>query len=317
MNIYDVIVIGSGPAGNTTAIYTARSGFKTAVFTGLSIGGQLTITTDVENYPGFSKIKGLDLMNNILKQTENLGVDIIYDSVKEVNFSDYPFILKTENGGIYEAKNVVIATGAKAKWLGLESEKYFLGVGVSGCATCDGNFFKNLPVAVVGGGDTAGTEALHMANIASKVYLIYRKSSFIRMQKALAERILQNDKIEVLFDSEIVEICGNDKPKSVEYLKIINNLTKETTEINVNAVFMAIGRKPESDIFVDSGINIDENGYIITEKDSARTNIKHVYAVGDITNKKYKQAIVAAGYGCIAGLEIEEDREVLWNSDVV
>lgn len=317
MKNYDVAIIGSGPAGNTTAIYTSRSGLKTAVFTGLSIGGQLTITTDVENYPGFSKIKGLDLMNNILKQTENLGVDIIYDSIKEVNFSNYPFILKTENNEIYEAKNVVIATGAKAKWLGIESEKYFLGAGVSGCATCDGNFFKNLPVAVIGGGDTAGTEALHMTNIASKVYLIYRQSSFVRMQKALAEKVLQNNKIEVLFSSEVLEICGNNKPKSVEYLKIINNITKEITEVNVNAVFMAIGRKPESDIFINSGINIDKNGYIITEKDSARTNIKHVYAVGDITNKKYKQAIVAAGYGCIAGLEIEEDKEILWNLGVV
>lgn len=309
--IYDVIILGSGPAGNTTAIYTTRSGMKTAIFTGSSIGGQLTITTDVENYPGFSRIKGLDLMNNILKQSEDLGVEIIYDSIKKVDFSKKPFVCKTENDKEYEAKNIVIATGARAKWLELESEKYFLGAGVSGCATCDGNFFRNLPVAVIGGGDTAGTEALHMANIASKVYLIYRKSSFIRMNKTLVDKILKNDKIEVLFDSEVWEVCGTEKPKSVEYLNVINNKTQETKKIEVSAMFVAIGRKPESEIFVDSGLAIDADGYIITEKDSARTNIKNVYAVGDVTNKKYKQAIVAAGYGCIAGLEIEEDKEDL------
>lgn len=309
--IYDVIVVGSGPAGNTTAIYTIRSGFKTAIFTGSSIGGQLTITTDVENYPGFAKIKGLDLMNNILKHSEGLGVDIVYDSISEVDFSKRPFICKTENGNVYETKNLVIATGARAKWLGLESEKHFFGAGVSGCATCDGNFFKNLPVAVVGGGDTAGTEALHMAHIASKVYLIYRKSSFIRMNKTLADSILENEKIEVLFNSEVSEVCGNEKPKSVESLKIVNNITKEISEIKVNAMFVAIGRKPESEIFANAGVAVDNEGYIITEKDSSRTNIKNVYAVGDVSNKKYKQAIVAAGYGCIAGLEIEEDKNSL------
>lgn len=306
---YDVIVVGSGPAGNTAAIYTVRSGLKTAIFTGLSVGGQLTITTDVENYPGFTKIKGLELMNNIIKHSETLGVDIIYDSIKEIDFSKKPFKCKTEGGSVYETKNLVIATGARAKWLGLESEKHFLGAGVSGCATCDGNFFKNVPVAVIGGGDTAGTEALHMANIASKVYLIYRKSSFIRMNKTLADKILRNEKIEVLFNSEVLEVCGTDNPKSVESLKIINNINNKTSEIKVNAMFVAIGRKPESEIFASAGIIVDEEGYIVTEKDSSRTNIKNVYAVGDVTNKKYKQAIVAAGYGCIAGLEIEEDKE--------
>lgn len=305
---YDVLVIGSGPAGNTSSIYTVRSGFKTALITGMSIGGQLTITTDVENFTGFPEpIKGLELMNRTLKQSENLGVEIIYDSVKSVDFSKRPFTCTTENDNIIYADNIVISTGAKARWLDLESEKKFLGYGVSGCATCDGNFFRNLPVAVIGGGDTAGTEALHMSHIASKVYLIYRKSSFIRMQDSLAKQVLENNKIEILFDSEVVEVCGNERPKSVEYLKIINNKTKEISEIKVNAMFVAIGRDPESTIFKDSGLNIDENGYIITEKDSARTNIPHVYVAGDVANKKHKQAIVAAGYGCIAGLEIEED----------
>ena len=276
----------------------------------MSIGGQLTITTDVENFPGFPEpIKGLELMNRTLKQSENLGVDIIYDSIKKVDLSKKPFICESENGEIFKTNNLVIATGAKARWLGLESEKNFLGFGVSGCATCDGNFFKNLPVAVIGGGDTAGTEALHMSNIASKVYLIYRKSSFIRMQDSLVKKIEENKNIEVLFNSEVLEVCGNEKPKSVEYLKIVNNKTKEQTEIKVNAMFVAIGRDPESAVFANTGLNIDDNGYIITEKDSARTNIKNVYAAGDVTNKKYKQAILASGYGCIAALEIEEDNK--------
>lgn len=309
MQNYDVIIIGSGPAGNTAAIYTARSCLKTALFTGTSIGGQLTITTEIENFPGFSEpVKGLELMNNIIKQTENVGADIIYDSIKKVNFSVKPFVCETENGNIYQAKNIVIATGAKAKWLGLESEKHFLGYGVSGCATCDGNFFRNLPVAIIGGGDTAGTEALHMTHISSKVYLIYRKDSFSKMQKSISEKILKNDKIEILFNSEIVEVCGNEQPKVVESLKVINNKSKKISEIQVSAMFVAIGRKPESDIFLNSGLDIDNDGYIITKNDSARTNIKNVYAVGDVTNKKYKQAIIAAGYGSIAALEIEEDK---------
>lgn len=306
--IYDVLVVGSGPAGNTTAIYTVRSGFKTAILTGSVIGGQLTITTDVENFTGFPEpIKGIELMNRTIQQSQNLGVDIIYDSLVNIDFSRRPFKCETENGDIIIANNVVIATGAKARWLGLESEKKFLGFGVSGCATCDGNFFRNLPVAVIGGGDTAGTEALHMSHIASEVYLIYRKSSFIRMQDSLVKRIMGNDKIKVIFDSEVIEVCGNDKPKMVQYIKVINNKTKEITEIKVDAMFVAIGRVPESNLFKESGIFTDENGYIITEKDSTRTNIKHVYATGDVCNKKYKQAIIAAGYGCIAALEIEED----------
>ncbi len=307
---YDVLVIGSGPAGDTAGIYTVRGGLKTAIITGVSVGGQLTITTDVENFPGFPEpIKGFELMDRALKQAENLGVEIIYDSVKAVDFSKRPFTVSTENGNTIKANNIVIATGAKARWLGIESEKKFLGYGVSGCATCDGNFFRNLPVAVIGGGDTAGIEALHMAGIASKVYLIYRKDSLMKMSDTLAKKVLNNDKIEVLFNSEVQEVCGSEKPKSVESLKIVNNKTNEISEVKVNAMFVAIGRDPESSIFVNSGLNMDKNGYIITEKDSARTNIPFVYACGDVTNKKYKQAILAAGYGCIAALELEEDNK--------
>lgn len=305
---YDVLIIGSGPAGCTTGIYTVRSGLKTAIFTGSSVGGQLTITTDVENFPGFPEpIGGLELTNRILKQAENVGVEVIYSTVDSVNFDEKPFKCTSDNE-TYTADYVVIATGAKAKWLGLESEKKFSGYGVSGCATCDGNFFRNQVVAVVGGGDTAGMEALHMANIASKVYLIYRKSTFVRMQNTIAKQVLDNDKIEVIFDSEIEEIIGTEKPISVESIRIFNNKTGVKSKIDIKAVFIAIGRKPESDIFKNTKLNIDESGYIITEPDSSRTNVKNVYAVGDVTNKKFKQAIVAAGFGAIAALEIEEDK---------
>ncbi|MDR1499007.1 MAG: thioredoxin-disulfide reductase [Rickettsiales bacterium] len=308
MKNYDVLIIGSGPAGDTAAIYAVRSGFTTVILTGLNVGGQLTITTDIENFPGFPEpIKGLELMNRTLEQCKNLGIDIIYDTVKDVDFSSKPFICKSENGDIYGANNIVIATGARAKWLGLESEKKFLGHGVSGCATCDGNFFRNKPVAVVGGGDTAGTEALHMSHIASEVYLIYRKSSLMRMQDSLAKEVLNNNKIKILFDSEVLEICGSEQPRAVEYLKIVNNKTQNVSKIDVSAVFVAIGRKPESDIFVGTGLNIDDNGYIVTKEGSARTNIQNIYAAGDVTNGKFKQAILAAGYGCVAALEIEED----------
>lgn len=308
MKEYDVLVIGSGPAGNTAAIYTKRNGLETAIFTGTSLGGQLTITTDVENFPAFPEpIKGLDLMNKIIKQSENLGVEIVYDTIKNVDFSNRPFVCETENGESYKAKNIIIATGANTKWLGLESEKKFLGFGVSGCATCDGNFFRNKPVAVIGGGDTAGIEALHMAHIASKVYLIYRKDSLMRMQEANAKRVLDNEKIEVLYNTEVEEVCGTENPKMVTSLKLVNNKTNEHSEIAVEAMFTAIGRSPSSELFVNSGLNIDKNGYIITEADSARTNIPHVYAVGDVTNKKFKQAVIAAGYGAIAALELEED----------
>ena len=303
-----MLIIGSGPAGCTTGIYTVRSGLKTAIFTGSSVGGQLTITTDVENFPGFPEsIGGLELTSRIIKQAENTGVEIVYSTINSVNFDEKPFKCIGDDE-TYTADYVVIATGAKAKWLGLDSEKKFSGYGVSGCATCDGNFFRNQVVAVVGGGDTAGVEALHMANIASKVYLIYRKSSFIRMQDAIAKQVLDNDRIEVIFDSEIEEILGTEKPISVESIRIFNNKTGVKNKIDVKAVFIAIGRKPESDIFKNTKLNIDESGYIVTKPDSSRTNIKNVYAIGDVTNKKFKQAVIAAGFGAIAALEIEEDK---------
>lgn len=310
MKQYDTLIIGSGPAGNTAAIYSIRNGFKTIMFTGINAGGQLTITTDIENFPAFPEpVNGLELMNRMLEQSKNLGIEIIYDSINSIDFSKRPFVFLDSNSEEYTAKNVIIATGATTKWLGLESEKKFLGFGVSGCATCDGNFFRNQPVAIIGGGDTAATEALHMSNIASKVYLIYRKSNLIRMQEILAKRLMENKKIDIILDSEVKEILGNENPKLVKSINIFNNKTNDEKILEVSAVFIAIGRKPESDLFKNTGIDLDENGYIITRNDSARTNIKNVYAVGDVTNKKFKQAVVAAGYGAIAALEIEEDNQ--------
>lgn len=310
MKQYDVLIIGSGPAGNTAAIYSIRNGFKTVIFTGISVGGQLTITTDIENFPAFPEpVNGLELMNRMLEQSKNLGIEIIYDSVNSIDFSKRPFICLDSNNEEYIANNIIIATGATTKWLGLESERKFLGFGVSGCATCDGNFFRNQPVAVIGGGDTAATEALHMSNIASKVYLIYRKSKLMRMQEVLAKRLMENEKIDIILDSEIKEIFGNENPKFVKSINVFNNKTNDERILDVSAIFIAIGRKPESDLFKNKGIDLDENGYIITKADSARTNIKNVYAVGDVTNKKFKQAVIAAGYGAIAALEIEEDNQ--------
>lgn len=307
MKKYDVVIIGSGPAGNTCAIYTVRSGLSTAIITGNDVGGQLTITTDVENFPGFPEpINGGELMNKLVQQSQNLGAEIIYDFVEKVDFTKYPYLCYTQNGEEIECKNIVIATGAKAKWLGLESEKHFIGKGVSGCATCDGNFFRNKIVAVIGGGNTAGTDALHLAELTSKVYLIHRKNDFPRIDKKLLEKIKNNQKIEIILNSEVIEIIGNEKNK-VSKIKLLNNKTNNVSELEVNGVFVAIGRIPTSEMFKNTGLNIDENGYIITEKDSARTNIKHIYAVGDVANKRFKQAIIAAGYGSIAGLEIQED----------
>ena len=308
MKNLDVLIIGSGPAGNTTAIYTVRSGLSTAIITGSTLGGQLTITTEVENYPGFPEpIYGGELMNRFLKQSENLGVEIIYDTVIDVDLSKKPFICKTENNEIISANNLVIATGASTKWLGIKGEKEFLGYGVSACAVCDGGFFRKKVVAVIGGGESAGIEALHLSELASKVYIIYRKDSFARISKAITNKIFTKDNIEIIYNTEVLEIFGQEQPKKITHIKLFNNKTNETSELKLDGLFVAIGRKPETDLFKNSNLEIDESGYIITESDSTRTNIKNVYAVGDVSNKKYKQAATAVGYGCIAGLEIQED----------
>jgi thioredoxin reductase (NADPH) len=308
MKEYDVVVIGSGPAGSMASIYTTRNNFKTAMITGVNVGGQLANTTEVENFPAFPEsIRGAELAERIVRQSQNLGTDVIHDVVRKVDFFAKPFVCDTENGDTYITKNVVIATGAIPKRLGIESERRFAGFGVSTCAVCDGSFFKDQPVAVVGGGETAGIEALHMTHLASKVYLIHRRDKFTKMQQTTVKKLTSSDRVEIILDSEVQEICGMNEPRSVEFIKIFNPKVKIVREIVVKAVFVAVGMKPRSDIFIDTGLNIDPKGYIITDCDSTRTNIKNVYAVGDVSDKKYKQAVIAAGYGAVAAFEIEKD----------
>jgi thioredoxin reductase (NADPH) len=305
----DVLVIGSGPAGNTAAIYLARNGLNISIVSGMLIGGQLTTTTMVENFPGFQKsILGFDLMSNMIEQSKNLGVNMVYDQVSAIDLSKRPFVCNTEGGDIYIAKFVVIATGASARWLGIPSEEKFKGSGVSACATCDGSLYKGKTVAVVGGGSSAGTEALHLSHLCEKVYLIHRKDSF-KMIDILLEKIKCAKNIEFVFNSDVEEILGNDNPKAVTGIIVKNLKTEETNKILLNGVFIAIGRTPSTKIFENTELNLDENGYIHTEYDSTRTNIPYIYAAGDVANKHFKQAITAAGYGCIAALEIQDDLE--------
>ena len=306
---FDVLVIGSGPAGNTAAIYLARNNLKIGIISGMSIGGQLTTTTEVENFPGFPEpILGTDLMERMMEQSRKLGVEIIYDQINSVDFSKRPFRCKTDGGDEYCAKFVIIATGAKARWLDLPSEEEFKGRGVSACATCDGSFYKNKDVAVVGGGSSAGTEALHLSHICKKVYLIHRKDDF-KMNEGILNKIKDTPNIEFVLDTAVEEVLGTKEPKAVNGLRVLNLKTKKENIIPVSALFVAIGREPSTNIFHNTELKMNDNGYIITENDGCRTNINYVYAIGDVANKHFKQAIVAAGYGCIAALEIQEDLE--------
>lgn len=301
-----VLIIGSGPAGLSAAIYAARANLKPILVHGMQPGGQLTITTDVENYPGFAEvIQGPWLMEQMTKQAEHVGTQIMFDHIKSVDFSSRPFKLIGESDDVFEADSVVIATGAQAKWLGLESEKKFQGFGVSGCATCDGFFFKNKEVIVVGGGNSAVEEALYLTNHAKKVYIVHRGEKF-KAEKILQDRLFKNEKIEVIWNHTLNEVLGNENPKSVTGARLKNSQTGEIKEMKIDGIFIAIGHKPNSDLFKNTGLEIDEEGYIITKPNSTATNIKGVYAAGDIQDKIYRQAVTAAGTGCMAALEIEK-----------
>jgi thioredoxin reductase (NADPH) len=305
-NIHKVIIIGSGPAGYSAAIYTARANLSPVLINGNQPGGQLTITTEVENYPGFADpIQGPWLMEQMEKQATNVGTKIIHDHISKVNLTQKPFELTGESGNKYLTQSLIISTGAQAKWLGIESEKKFQGFGVSGCATCDGFFFKNKKVIVVGGGNSAVEEALYLTNHASEVIVLHRKKQF-KAEKILQDRLFANSKIRVIWDSVLLEVLGNEKPKGVTGVKIQNIITQQTSEISLDGVFVAIGHKPNSAIFKEAGVNVDEEGYIITKPNSTATNIAGVYASGDIQDKIYRQAITAAGTGCMAALEVEK-----------
>lgn len=301
-----LLIIGSGPAGYTAAIYAARASLQPILVSGMQPGGQLTITTDVENYPGFAEsIQGPWLMEQMEKQAAHVGTQLISDHIKQVDFSSRPFKLVGESDDVYEADAVIIATGAQAKWLGLESEKKFQGFGVSGCATCDGFFFRGKEVIVVGGGNSAVEEALYLTNHAAKVYVVHRGNKF-KSEKILQERLFKNPKIEVIWNHALDEVLGSENPKSVTGARLKNTVDGSTREMKIDGIFIAIGHKPNSDLFKNSGVEIDADGYIITKPNSTATNIPGVYAAGDIRDKIFRQAVTSAGMGCMAALEVEK-----------
>jgi len=300
-----VLIIGSGPAGYTAAIYAARANLAPVVVSGLDKGGQLTITTDVENYPGFAEaIQGPWLMEQMQAQAEHVGAKVIeYDLITEIDLSRRPFQAKSDAGRTFSADSVIIATGAQARWLGLESEQKFQGGGVSACATCDGFFFRGRTVAVIGGGNTAVEEALYLSNIASKVWLVHRRDE-LRAEKIMQDRLFRNPKVEPIWDSVVEEITGEEMPPAVTGLKLKNVKTGAVSEIPVDGVFVAIGHSPASELFRGQ-VELDAGGYIVTRPDSTATNIPGVFAAGDVKDKVYRQAVTAAGMGCMAALEAE------------
>ena len=301
----EVLIIGSGPAGYTAAIYSARANLKPHLVSGLEPGGQLTITTDVENYPGYGDtIQGPWLMEEMKKQSLNVGTIIHNDLVTEVDFNSYPFISKTDSGLIFESKTVIISTGAQARWLGIKSEEKFKGYGISACATCDGFFFKDQKVAVIGGGNSAVEEALYLTNFASKVTLIHRRDE-LRAEKILQDRLFKNPKINVIWNKTVEEFIGNDKKPSLESLVLKDTKDNSKSKISVNGAFVAIGHDPSTSLFINK-VQMDEDNYIITKPDSTETSIEGIYAAGDVKDKIYRQAVTAAGMGCMAALEAEK-----------
>jgi thioredoxin reductase (NADPH) len=305
MTHHKVIIIGSGPAGYSAAIYAARANLNPLLLEGYQAGGQLTITTDVENYPGFAEvIQGPWLMQQMKAQALHVGTKIIADAANKVEFGAVHKVW-TDSSGEFTADSIIISTGASAKWLGLASEKKFVGFGVSGCATCDGFFYRNKVVAVVGGGNTAVEEAIYLTNHASKVYLIHRRDS-LKAEKILQDRLLKNPKIEMIWDSELAEVKGVEGLMlSVNSLDIRNLKTGNISNLPIDGVFIAIGHKPNTDIFTGS-IELDSEGYIITEKGSTKTSVTGVFAAGDVQDKIYRQAITAAGTGCMAALDAQK-----------
>ena len=302
-DVKKVLIIGSGPAGYTAAIYGSRAGLSPTLISGLEPGGQLTITTDVENYPGFEKpIQGPWLMEQMKNQASAFGTEIINDYVMSVNLKSFPFEIKTEKKNYY-SYSIIIATGAKAKWLGVPGEKEFMGFGVSACATCDGFFFKSKEVAVIGGGNTAVEEAVFLSNLCKKVYLIHRRDK-LRAEKILQKRLEEKKNISIIWDSQVKKILGDDKNKCVDKIELLNSKTNNYQSLNVEGLFVAIGHSPATELF-KSNLKMDDEGYIITSSDSTKTSIEGVFAAGDVTDKIYRQAVTAAGMGCMSAIEAE------------
>jgi len=302
-----VIILGTGAAGLTAAIYTARANLSPLVFEGLQPGGQLTTTTEVENFPGFAEgIDGTELMDRMRKQAERFGARFQYALVEKVDFSSQPLKVTTDDGKEYETQTVIISTGASAKYIGLPSEQKLIGRGVTSCATCDGAFYRNVPVAVVGGGDTAMEESIFLTRFASKVYLIHRRDEF-RASKIMADRVLKHPKIEVIWNTVVEEVLGVEK-NEVEGLTIKNTQTSDVSTLDVKALFVAIGHEPNTKPF-EGHLEMNETGYLVTQH--TRTSIPGVYAAGDVQDPHYRQAITAAGTGCMAAIEAERFLESL------
>ncbi len=299
-----VIILGSGPAGCTAAIYAARAMLEPTLIAGIQPGGQLTITTEVENYPGFAEvIQGPWLMEQMQAQAEHVGTKFVHDTIASVDLSRRPFTLTGDGGDIYTCDTLVIATGASANWLGLPSESKFQGFGVSACATCDGFFYKGKRVIVAGGGNTAAEEALYLTNFAEKVTLVHRRDS-LRADKTNQMRLAANKKIEVLYDTEIAEVLGAENPKSVTGARLRNTVTGTLRDVEADGVFIAIGHSPATGLFAGQ-VEMDESGYIKTAPDSTHTSVAGVFAAGDVKDKIFRQAVTAAGMGCMAALEAE------------
>ncbi len=300
-----VLIIGSGPAGYTAAVYAARAALQPILVTGIAVGGQLSITTDVENYPGFAEaIQGPWLMEQMAAQAANVGARLINDLIAEVDLSRRPFRCRGDGGDVYTAEAIIVATGAQARWLGLDSERVFRGFGVSACATCDGFFFRGKEIAVVGGGNTAAEEALYLTNHARKVTLIHRRDR-LRAEKILQERVFRNDGIEIVWDTVVEDILGIEEPPEVTGLRLRNVATGAASELSVAGLFVAIGHDPATRLFRGQ-LDMDAEGYIATAPDSTATCLPGVFAAGDVQDKIYRQAVTAAGTGCMAALEAEK-----------
>ena len=300
-----VLILGSGPAGYTAAIYAARAMLKPILVHGSQPGGQLTTTTDVENYPGYSKvIQGPWLMDEMKGQAVAVGTEMIQDHIKKVDLTKKPFEAQGDSGQIYTADSIIISTGAQARWLNLKSEQNFRGFGVSACATCDGFFFKDKEVAVVGGGNAAVEEAMFLTKFASSVKLIHRRDK-LRAEKMLQAKLKANKKIEIIWDSIVEDVLGTTEPKNVNAIKIKNIKDNKIKELKVDGLFIAIGHDPATQLFKDQ-LEMDKEGYLITKPDSTITNIPGVFAAGDVKDKIFRQAVTAAGMGCMAALEAEK-----------
>ena len=305
-----VLILGSGPAGYTAAIYASRAMLKPILVYGTQPGGQLSTTTDVENFPGFAKvIQGPWLMDEMKAQAEAVGTEMIQDHINKVDLSKKPFTAIGDSGQIYTADAIIISTGAQARWLNLKTEQDFRGFGVSACATCDGFFFKDREVAVVGGGNAAVEEAIFLTKFASKVHLIHRRNE-LRAEKLLQTKLKSNKKISIIWDSAVEEVLGTSEPKGVNAIKIKNLKTNNVSELKVDGLFIAIGHEPATALFKDQ-LDMDKERYLITKPDSTETNIPGVFAAGDVKDKKFRQAVTAAGMGCMAALEAEKYLEKL------